>query len=233
MAAQGWVGFNVNYRLSPFASFPDHLVDVKRGLAWIREHAEDYGVDPDFICVTGGSAGGHLAALMALTQNDPTYQPGFEDADTSLAAAVPFYGVYDFTPPTAPSGADPRVYSLFLERWVMKAFVADEPGALRRRVAAPPRARRCPAVLRDPRRQRHAGTGGGRPGLRRARSGRCRPTRSPTREMQGAEHAFEVFPSARTAKVIEGVERFLTTIWEHGHRSTPAVEAELADVLTD
>ena len=49
------------------------------------------------ICITGGSAGGHLTALAGLTVNDPDYQPGFEDADTSLAAVVPFYGIYDLT----------------------------------------------------------------------------------------------------------------------------------------
>ena len=70
LAARGWVGFNVNYRLSPGATFPDHLVDVKAALAWIRAHADEYGLDPDFVVVTGGSAGGHLTALMALTAND-------------------------------------------------------------------------------------------------------------------------------------------------------------------
>jgi len=96
LAANGWVGFNIDYRLSPWATFPDHLVDVKRAIAWVREHAEEYGVDPGFIAITGGSAGGHLTALAALTADDRTLQPGFEDADTSVAAAVPFYGVYDF-----------------------------------------------------------------------------------------------------------------------------------------
>ena len=47
MAAQGWVGFNVNYRLSPGVAMPEHLIDLKRGLAWIREHAEEYGIDPE------------------------------------------------------------------------------------------------------------------------------------------------------------------------------------------
>ena len=126
MAAQGWVGFNVNYRLSPAATFPDHLVDCKRAVAWIREHADDYGIDPDFICVTGGSAGGHLTALVGTTVGDPRFQPGFEEADTSVAAAVPFYGIYDFTPGGA-FGADPEIYRRFLEPMVMKAFVADEP----------------------------------------------------------------------------------------------------------
>src|SRR5438552_275064 len=97
LAARGWVCVAPNYRLSPRATFPDHLVDLKRAIAWTREHAAEYGADPDFIVVTGGSAGGHLTALVALTQNDPEYQPGFESADTSVQAAVPYYGVYDFT----------------------------------------------------------------------------------------------------------------------------------------
>ena len=96
LTQRGWVCFAINYRLGPQARFPDQIVDVKRAIAWIREHAHEYGADPDFICVTGGSAGGHLSSLTALSENDPAYQPGFEEADTSIAAAAPFYGVYDF-----------------------------------------------------------------------------------------------------------------------------------------
>ena len=82
LAARGWVCFNVDYRLSPMATFPDHLIDVNRAIAWIREHADDYGIDRDFIAATGGSAGGHLTTLTALTSDEDRYQPGFEDADT-------------------------------------------------------------------------------------------------------------------------------------------------------
>jgi acetyl esterase/lipase len=96
LAARGWVVVTPNYRLSPQARFPDHLVDCKRALAWVRTNVADYGGDPGFVAVSGGSAGGHLTALMALTANDPRLQPGFEDADTTVAAAVPFYGIYDF-----------------------------------------------------------------------------------------------------------------------------------------
>src|SRR2546429_3426223 len=96
-ASRGWVCFAVNYRLAPRSTWPAQIVDVKRAIAWVKEHAEEYGADPNFIVVTGGSAGGHLSALAALTPNDPAWQPGFEDADTSVQAAVPYYGVYDFT----------------------------------------------------------------------------------------------------------------------------------------
>src|SRR6476620_4159656 len=49
LAANGWVGFNVDYRLSPKATMPEHVEDVKRAIAWVREHADELGVDPDFI----------------------------------------------------------------------------------------------------------------------------------------------------------------------------------------
>lgn len=96
LASRGWICVAINYRLSPKATMPDHIVDVKRGIAWIRRHIEEFGGDPDFLCITGGSAGGHLCSLAALTANDPRFQPGFEDVDTRLDACVPFYGVFDF-----------------------------------------------------------------------------------------------------------------------------------------
>ena len=95
MAESGWVCVAINYRLSPRATWPDHIVDVKRALAWVKANIADYGGDPDFVCITGGSAGGHLSSLAALSPNEPEFQPGFEAADTSVRAAVPFYGVYD------------------------------------------------------------------------------------------------------------------------------------------
>ena len=95
LASLGWVCITPNYRLGPHATFPDQLIDVKRALAWIREHGAEYGADPDFVVVTGGSAGGHLSALLALTANRPEYQPGFEQVDTRVNAAVPLYGAYD------------------------------------------------------------------------------------------------------------------------------------------
>lgn len=97
LAELGWVCVSINYRLSPRSTWPDHIVDVKRAIAWTKRHIAEYGGDPDWIAISGGSAGGHLCSLAALTGNDPQFQPGFEDADTRVRAAVPFYGVYDFT----------------------------------------------------------------------------------------------------------------------------------------
>jgi len=94
LAAQGWVCVSANYRLEPAHRYPAAHVDAKRVIAWVRAHAAQYGGDERTIIVSGSSAGAHLASMSALTPNDPAFQPGFEAADTSVAAAVGFYGYY-------------------------------------------------------------------------------------------------------------------------------------------
>lgn len=122
MAEQGWIGVSIDYRVSPRHTWPDHIVDVKRALAWIKEHIAEYGGDPDFVAITGGSAGGHLASLVALTPNDPQYQPGFEDADTSVVAAVPIYGRYDWF---SVEGPGRREFIAFLQKFVVKKRILE------------------------------------------------------------------------------------------------------------
>jgi acetyl esterase/lipase len=95
MAKRGWVCVSISYRLSPDYTFPDPLLDCKKALAWVKEHIAEYGGNPDFVVVTGGSAGGHLSSLLALTENKPEFQPGFESVDTRVQGCVPFYGIYD------------------------------------------------------------------------------------------------------------------------------------------
>ncbi|MGP4055140.1 alpha/beta hydrolase [Mycobacterium sp. 4D054] len=121
LADHGWICVSIDYRVSPRHTWPDHIVDVKRALAWIKEHIAEYGGDPDFVAITGGSAGGHLSSLAALTADDPQYQPGFEDADTSVAAAVPIYGRYDWV---SARGSGRREFIAFLQRFVVKRPIA-------------------------------------------------------------------------------------------------------------
>ena len=115
MARRGWLVVDADYRLSPGARMPAHLEDVKRAIAWTRAHAAEYGGDPRFIAITGGSAGGHLVALAALTANQPEWQPGFESADTRVQVVVPFYGKYDMLGEYRP---DPR-FEEFMTRNLM------------------------------------------------------------------------------------------------------------------
>lgn len=95
MAKRDWVCVSVDYRLSPKATFPEHIIDCKRALVWVKEHIAEYGGSPDFIVATGGSAGGHLSSLLALSANIPEFQPDFEDKDTRVQGCVPYYGIYD------------------------------------------------------------------------------------------------------------------------------------------
>ncbi len=208
MASNGWIGFNVDYRLSPKATFPEHLIDVKRALAWIREHADELGVDPEFIVVTGGSAGGHLAALVGLTANDPEYQPGFEAADTTVQAAVVFYGVFDLP---ARLGTRAGQYRSMLERVVMKKRFDEHPKVFER--ASPidrvhPDAPTFCVIHGD--RDTMTPVEDARHFVEKLRA----VSRHPALyiEMRGAEHAFDTFPSIRTVPVIEAIERFLDSL---------------------
>ena len=222
MAAQGWVCFNVNYRLSPAATFPDHLIDLKRALAWIREHAEEYGVDPNFIAATGGSAGGHLTALMALTANRPCYQPGFPEADTSVQAAVPVYGVYDFTDRLGLMGP---AFQKLSEAWVMKAFRDEEPA--RFRDASPldlVHADAPPFLVIHGDRDTLAPVAYARLFVERLKARSRQPVRFV--ELPGAQHAFDVFASPRTVRVVSGVQRFLVAIREAHQEATAPAAAE-------
>lgn len=210
LAVRGWVCVSANYRLSPRATFPDHLVDLKRALAWMRAHADDYGIDPDFIAVTGGSAGGHLAALVALTANDPEYQPGFETADTHVDACVAFYGVYDFTDRNGVWKH--RGLERLLERRVMKSRRSTAPEAWEK---ASPVAR----VRRDapPFFVVH-GTHDTLVPVEEARRFSAALAAVSTNpvvyaEIPGAQHAFEIFPSLRSTFVVHGVERFLAWVY--------------------
>ena len=94
LARHGWVCISANYRLRPRAVFPDYVVDAKKVIAWARRHAEEYGADPSVVFVAGSSAGAHIAATAALTQNDGVFQPGFEEADTTVAGAICLFGYY-------------------------------------------------------------------------------------------------------------------------------------------
>ena len=222
MAARGWVCVALNYRLAPKHPFPAQIVDTKKVLAWVKEHIASYGGDPAYVVVTGGSAGGHLAALAALTPGDPAYQPGFEDADTGVAACVPFHGVYDLAGASGDRAAI-GMRDQYLARWVFRE-PADE-AHLPDFEAASPLLRISPDapdffVIH--------GAHDTLVSVRQARAfvERLRATSRASvtySELPGAQHAFEVFSSIRGQHVIKPVER-----WLEWHRATRRDDRELA-----
>lgn len=223
LAAAGWLCVSVNYRLSPRATFPDHLVDVKRALAWVKAHAAEHGGDPSFIVIGGGSAGAHLASLAALTaERRNEYQPGFEDVDLAVQGCVAYYGVYDFVD-------DERhfrhrsFHDLLLARLVMKAKLAAAAEAY---AAASPTRQVCPGA--PPFLVFH----GDRDSLAPVSAARAfvaalrRACRAPVAyvELPGAQHAFEIFPSLRSLAAVDGTRRFCQAIRDarRAHAHTPA-----------
>ncbi len=206
LAARGWMCVSTNYRLSPKARFPDHLVDAKSAFAWIRKNAGAYGANTDFIAVTGGSAGGHLTALMGLTANLPELQPGFEDMDTTPSACVPFYGVYDFLDRhELRTGIDMKP---FLADWVMPCQPEEDPALwdLASPLAcvhpdAPPffvihGTHDTLAFIED-----------AQVFVEKLRGASKNPVAFA--ELPRTQHAFEVFHSLRTEHTIRAVTRFL------------------------
>jgi acetyl esterase/lipase len=205
LASQGWICVAINYRLAPKAPWPAQLLDAKRALAWVRENIAEYGGDPDYIVVTGGSAGGHLSAMMGLTANDPRWQPGFEDVDTSVKAMIPFYGVFDWTNST---GLRDQGFVEFLERYVVK-----EPFETHRDIyelASPMshvKADAPPALVVHGDLDTLAPVEVAREFVRRLRATSTAPVAYV--ELAGAHHAFDIFNSIRTLQSVAGVEQFL------------------------
>ena len=72
LAASGWLCASADYRLAPRASYADALADARRAVDWVRRHAATYGADPERVFLAGGSAGAHLAAVLALADPGPT-----------------------------------------------------------------------------------------------------------------------------------------------------------------
>lgn len=94
LAEAGFAVANIYYRSSKEGHFPAQLVDCKTAVRYLRSHAEEYGIDPEHIGVIGRSAGGHLAAFLAMNSS------GFDsrewtDTSSKVQAAVDMFGLAD------------------------------------------------------------------------------------------------------------------------------------------
>ena len=179
LASQGWLCISANYRLSPAAAFPDHLIDVKKVIAWVREHGQEYGADPAVVFVAGSSAGAHLAALAALTPNDPAFQPGFE---------LP-------TPQSPPQSASTATTARSTPTATPLVTCWRTSGPVRRRSSSRTATgtRRC--LCEDARRF-----------VESLRSTSSRPV--VYAELPGAQHSFDLFHSLRFEALVDAIEAF-------------------------
>lgn len=105
LAEHGYVGMSINYALykkdGP-STWPGNLHDCKTAVRWLRENAERLSIDPDRIGAIGGSAGGHLVAMLAVTGDDKTLDPPgpYGKHSTKIRAAVDMYGPLPEARPT-------------------------------------------------------------------------------------------------------------------------------------
>lgn len=125
LANAGYVGMSINYRLQlkdgPPA-WPGNLHDCKVAVRFLRANAKELNIDPARVGVIGGSAGGHLAALVGLTGDDKSLDPAspHPEVSTRVSCVVDMYG---------PMADDKKR----LERLVpiVGATFADKPDAFR------------------------------------------------------------------------------------------------------
>ena len=180
LAGHDWLCISANYRLAPAARFRDPVIDLKRVLAWVREHADEYGADASRVVVAGSSAGAHIAVTAALTPNRAELQPGFDSSDTVVAAMVGLGGYY---------GPADRVHA---ESSPLVDLTADAPpcflvhGELDSLVSAA-HAREFVVAMR---------------GISTQPVGYA--------ELPGGQHAFDLFPSIRFEATMDAVEAFAT-----------------------
>ncbi|MDO5536907.1 MAG: alpha/beta hydrolase [Desulfovibrionaceae bacterium] len=85
LARRGFVVACAEYRVIPDL-FPGLVLDAKRAVRFLRRHAGIYGIDPDRIAVLGHSAGGYLAQMLGLTNDDPAFEPGADDGADGIGA---------------------------------------------------------------------------------------------------------------------------------------------------
>ena len=229
LAAKGWVCVAINYRLAPHNPFPAHIIDVKKAIVWIRENISEYGGDPDYLAITGGSAGGHLAALAALTPGHAEFQPGFEDADTSVSVAVPHYGVYDFAGATGMESLI-MMRDTFLGPRVLAKKYEEEPEAFE---AASPILQITPDapdffVLH--------GANDTLISVEQARLfvDKLREVSDSSvvyAELPLAQHAYDIFKSVRAGHVVKAVDRYLHWHWNGYRQGVEPSDVEAEDII--
>ncbi|MCR9199232.1 MAG: alpha/beta hydrolase [Planctomycetaceae bacterium] len=91
----GFAIASVDYRLSPVAKFPAQVHDIKAAIRYLRGTAEDHGIDSHHISIAGASAGGHLAALVGVTNGHAALEGrlgSFLESSSDVEKVVSFYG---------------------------------------------------------------------------------------------------------------------------------------------
>ena len=97
LAKKGFFNASIDYRLTDIAPFPAQIEDCKCAIRWLRAHAKEYNIDPSRIGVWGGSAGGHLVALLGTSggAKDLEGTGGWAKESSRVQAVVDLFGPSD------------------------------------------------------------------------------------------------------------------------------------------
>jgi acetyl esterase/lipase len=111
-AKEGYAVVSINYKLNTKGTcdaFPQNVYDCKTAIRWIRKEAATYGFDPDRIAVAGGSAGGHLALLMAYTPDVEELNRGalYPGVPVNVSCVINLFGIVD------------------VRKWGFRSFISD------------------------------------------------------------------------------------------------------------
>jgi acetyl esterase/lipase len=100
MVGRGWAIASVDYRLSTEARFPAQIHDIKAAVRFLRAHADVYGFPSSRFIIAGSSAGGHLAALVGVTNGHAELEGTvgeYTDQSSDVQAIIDQFGASDFT----------------------------------------------------------------------------------------------------------------------------------------
>lgn len=107
--SSGYAAASIGYRLTQEAKWPAQIHDCKAAIRWLRAHAQELNIDPDHIGVVGGSAGGHLVAMLGTTNDNKTFEGTLGEhlgQSSRVHCVINFCGPIDLT---LPLSDDPQI----------------------------------------------------------------------------------------------------------------------------
>jgi acetyl esterase/lipase len=115
LVLKGYAVASVEYRFSQKAVFPAQIQDCQAAIRWLRAHAKQYQFDTEHLGAIGGSAGGHLSALVGTSGGKKAFPPigGHEDQSDRVQAVCDIFGPADFTTVVQQAAEDKNVKNIF------------------------------------------------------------------------------------------------------------------------
>jgi acetyl esterase/lipase len=115
MANRGYVVASIEYRFSQKALFPAQIQDCQAAIRWLRANAKTYNIDPEHVGVVGGSAGGHLSALVATAGGKDAFPKigGNDDQSDRVQCVIDIFGPTNFATVMEQAENDKNVKNIF------------------------------------------------------------------------------------------------------------------------